>query len=179
LQRLEAPGRRDHHVGQIAERHHGPQIARRVVGQRHMRVGRDRDPRRGDQDGVAIRLRFGDRRDADDVRRPRPVLGDDGLPDLARHLLEHDARRDIERAARGVGDDDMDRLLGRPFLRQGRAVRRNKHEQSQQQVLAHLVSPLMSASVSQPLRFAASLFKACSRTIPMKTFDAGDVSWVR
>ena len=136
LERLEAAGRHDHDVGQIAERHHRAQIAQRVVGQRLVRIGRDRDARGGDQHGVAVGRCFRGRRDADDVRRARLVLGDDGLPDLPAYLLHHDARGDVEGAARRIGDDDVDRLFRRPLLRDGGARNYenggNKRDHSQQ-----------------------------------------------
>ena len=69
-----------------------------------------------DQNGVAVRLRLGDQAGADGLRGAGPVLDDDGLPDLLRHLIEYHPRQDVGGAARGQRDDHTHDLLARPLL---------------------------------------------------------------
>ncbi len=128
LQRLDALGRRDHgHVGDGAERDDRREIAGRIVGD--VRIGRGRRGMRGgvDQDGVAVGLGLRDQGGADGAARSSAVLDHDGLAELGRERIEHDAPDDIERAAGRERDHGADRSR-RPGLREGARRQRRQRE---------------------------------------------------
>ena len=106
-------------LGYCAERNDRREIAHRVVGQ--LGVGRRRDGvhRRVDEQRVAVRLRLRDRRHAERAAGTGPGLVDDGLADLARHVVEHRARHRVDRAARRERRDQADGLPGRPCWEPG------------------------------------------------------------
>ena len=70
------------------------------------------------EQSVAVGRGGGDGAGADGAARAGAVVDHDGLADLRGHLLEHDARDDVDRAACGERHDDADRP-GRPLLRGG------------------------------------------------------------
>ncbi len=113
-------GIEDHHDRHVAERDDRGEIGHLET---EVRAGRRRHGMgRGiDQDGVAVRLRLGDRAHADGVAGAWAVFHNDRLPELGGELIGDDARHDVARAAGGQRHDDADRL-GRP--RRCRSLRR-------------------------------------------------------
>src|SRR5262249_19983460 len=64
------------------------------------------------QDGVAIRVRFGDEGGPGRAARAGSIFHYDGLTEPARQLIEHQSRNDIGCAASRDRHDDPDRLDG-------------------------------------------------------------------
>ncbi len=80
-----------------------------------------------ERDHVAIGLRPGDLARAERARRAGDILDDDVLAERPGDLLRHHAGDHVGRPARGVCDDEADRLGRRPRgLRGGRARQRDR-----------------------------------------------------
>ena len=59
----------------------------------------------GEQDGVAIGVRLGDKVIAQDTARAAAILNHDGLTEACGHALGQDAPHDVVAAAGGEGND--------------------------------------------------------------------------
>ena len=95
----------------------------------------DQRPRRRGQQGVAVRLRLGDRLGADIAASAGAVVDDDGLAPLSRQPVGEDARHHVCGASRGVRhhdpDDPVGEILGAGRERERRASceqRARQHE---------------------------------------------------
>ena len=107
----------DQHARLQAEQRDRNEIVQRVVGQTLVQ-GDGRALRgRQQQDGVAVRIGLGGRGGSDRPSGASAVLDHEGLADLLRHLIEHDARNGIGGVACAHRADGHDRAVG-PILRQ-------------------------------------------------------------
>ena len=108
---LELVGIGDQHAQEAGGERHRREILSRVewellVEARIGGIGRDIT----EQHGVAVGRRFGDEIGAEIGRRTRLVLDHDRLADELGHFLSDQPREEVGSAARGIRDDQMDRL---------------------------------------------------------------------
>ena len=103
-----ARGVHHRHVRDGAERNDAGEVAHRIVAE--IGIGRGRRRMRGglDQQRVAVGLGLDDGGGADRAAGAAAVLDHDGLAELARQRVHHDAPDDVERAARRERDHGPD-----------------------------------------------------------------------
>ena len=126
----------DQHVVDVDRAHDRREVLHRVV--RHLRVDADVDRERRDvaeQQRVAVGRRLGDGVGADHAARAGAVVDDDRLAERLGQRLLHDARIEIDRAARRERHDDADRLR-RIRLRVQRAPPRRSASAARSDALA-------------------------------------------
>ena len=118
---------RDQHARLDSEQDHRREIAQWIV--RQGLVQHDVRAQRGrvQQDRVAVRVGLCHEGGADHPAAARPVLDHEGLAELLRHLVEHDASDDVVGIARGERAHHLDGTA-RPRVRRGcrRAGRENE-----------------------------------------------------
>ena len=117
--------------------------------------GRDRMLRRVDQERIAVRLRARD--DGAPIVPPAPprFSDDDGLAELLRQRVEHDARNDVDGAAGRHRNDGADRFR-RPALRprDARNERRGERGAGERQALTACEfhdGPLVLSTATEPM----------------------------
>ncbi|MNT14345.1 hypothetical protein D3C72_1493460 [compost metagenome] len=121
-------GRYRHDQGHITNRRHRRKIARDVVGERwqHHRIEHEGGVV-GQQEGVSVRLRLGDRVGADHGVGAALVLYHHRLAQLLGHALRQLPGDDVGGAAGSVRHDHPDRLRGIGLRLRGTCARQADH----------------------------------------------------
>jgi len=101
-----------HHVGHAHQAGDRLHVLQEVEGQLRIEGGVDRVGRVDQEDGVAVGRRFHRHLGADVVAAARPVLHHHLLPEPLGQPGAHQAGQQVGRAARRVGNDELDRLGG-------------------------------------------------------------------
>ena len=131
---LEPVGIGDQHAQEAGGERHRREILSRVEWEFLVEAGIGGISRDiAEQHGVAVRRRFGDEIGAEIGRRARLVLDHDWLAHELGHFLSDQPREEVGSAARGIRDDQMNRL-GWIVLREGalhRSYRADRDDRGQ------------------------------------------------
>ena len=98
-----------HDVGKANDAGDRLHLLHEIEGQLVVKRGVDRVRRRDQQQRVAVRRGAQHGLGGDIGAAARPVLDHEGLPELFRQPLPHQARREVRRAARRIADDEANR----------------------------------------------------------------------
>jgi hypothetical protein len=110
-------GRGDQHARLHAEHGNRNEVVDRIVGQRLVERGGGTLRGGQQQDGVTVGIGLGGRGGADRAAGAGAVLDHEGLADLLRHLIEHDARDGVGGVAGAHRADRHDHAVWPILLR--------------------------------------------------------------